>query len=121
MKCKNCGAEIIDKSNFCEFCGSQISADMKKEQEYLNKKVCPNCSSSNVNYTRENQGELNGKKSKRILYRTVGVCNDCGFTWYADVNSKKSNNSDKKLGFGFWAGFLFSPCLLQLFYFVKKI
>lgn len=96
MKCKNCGAEI-GKANFCEFCGSQILADMKKEQEYLNKKGCPNCNSNNINYHRENQGEVKGKNSKHIIHRTVGVCKDCGFTWYADYHGNKSNNSDKKI------------------------
>ena len=88
MKCQNCGAEI-GNSKFCEYCGSQITADMQKEQEQLNKKGCPKCGSSNISFKRENQGEVRGKNSKRVIHRTVGVCKDCGATWYADGEAKK--------------------------------
>ncbi len=51
MKCANCGAEIPNTSNFCEYCGSQISVEMKKEQEQLKKEGCPKCGSSNIAFT----------------------------------------------------------------------
>ncbi len=88
MKCQNCGAEI-GNNKFCEFCGSQITADMQKEQEQLNKKGCPKCGSSNITFRRENQGEVRGKNSKQVIHRTVGLCKDCGATWYADGEVKK--------------------------------
>ena len=47
MRCPNCGAEI-GNSEKCEYCGSAISVDMKKEQEILNKKGCPKCGSTNI-------------------------------------------------------------------------
>ena len=81
MKCPSCGGEI-GNSKFCQFCGSQISYDMKREQEQLNKAGCPKCGSSNIQFNRENQGEVRGKYSKQIVHRTVGFCKDCGFTWY---------------------------------------
>ena len=40
MRCPNCGAEI-GTSNTCEYCGSTITSEMKKEQEILNKRGCP--------------------------------------------------------------------------------
>jgi hypothetical protein len=88
MKCPNCGAEI-GAAKSCDYCGSQISAEMQKEQEQLNKSGCPKCSSTNITFKRENQGEVRGKNSKQVIHRTVGYCNDCGATWYADSTEKK--------------------------------
>lgn len=81
MKCTSCGAEIKDKSKFCEFCGSQITYDMQREQEQLNKAGCPKCGSSNVTFTREKQGELKGKNGTAVVRTTIGLCKDCGYTW----------------------------------------
>ena len=92
MRCPNCGAEI-GNSDKCEYCGSFISSDMKKEQEILNKKGCPKCGSTNVKYSRENHGEVKGKSSKTIVHKTVGICNDCGYTWYPNVDEKKKKKT----------------------------
>ncbi len=81
MKCPNCGAEI-GTSKFCQYCGTQISIEMQKEQEQLNKLGCPKCGSTNIQFKRENQGEVRGKNSKQVIHRTVGFCKDCGATWY---------------------------------------
>lgn len=86
MKCQNCGAEIGDKT-VCEFCGSQITAEMQKDQEMFNRSRCPKCDSTNVKFSRENQGEVRGKNSKKVIHTTVGVCKDCGHTWYPNGNS----------------------------------
>ena len=92
MRCPNCGAEI-GTSNTCEYCGSTITSEMKKEQEILNKSGCPKCGSTNIKFTRENHGEVNGKNSKKIVHKTVGVCNDCGYTWYLDVVEPKKRKT----------------------------
>lgn len=88
MKCKNCGAEIEANSKMCNFCGSQISVDMIKEQELLNMSGCPKCGSTNIQFRRENQGEVRGKNYKQIVHRTVGFCKDCGETWYSSSESE---------------------------------
>ncbi len=88
MKCPSCGAEI-GGAKICDYCGSQITGEMQREQERLNKKGCPKCGSGNISFRRENQGEVNGKKSKQVIHRTVGVCSDCGATWFADSEVKK--------------------------------
>ena len=88
MKCSNCGAEISN-TKFCEFCGSQITADMQKEQEQLNKIGCPKCGSTNIKFAREKLGEERGKKGTQIIRTTTGVCNDCGYTWQTQVVPKK--------------------------------
>lgn len=92
MRCPNCGAEI-GNSDKCEYCGSYITSDMKKEQEILNKKGCPKCGSTNIKFSRENHGEVQGKGSKKIVHKTVGVCNDCGHTWYPDVDEPKKRKT----------------------------
>ena len=92
MRCPNCGAEI-GNSDKCEYCGSAISSEMRKEQEILNKKGCPKCGSTNVKFTRENHGEVSGKSSKTIVHKTVGICNDCGYTWYLEVEQPKKRKT----------------------------
>ncbi|MBQ3404278.1 MAG: hypothetical protein IJG63_02525 [Oscillospiraceae bacterium] len=87
MKCHNCGAEIGD-SRVCEFCGTQISSDMLREQELFNKKGCPKCGSTNVTFSREKQGEIRGKGGSAVLRSTVGVCKDCGYTWKTSDGSE---------------------------------
>lgn len=74
MKCPNCGADVI--GNTCEFCGSQLS------ETVVTKACCSKCGSSKVTFKRENAGEYRNGKSKRIVHRTVGYCQDCGNTWY---------------------------------------
>ena len=91
MVCPNCGAEIGNNTS-CEFCGTQITLDMQRTQEQLNKSGCPKCHSTNIQFKRENQGEVRGKNSKHIIHKTVGFCKDCGHTWFpTDVNQE--NNS----------------------------
>lgn len=53
MKCSNCGGEIENNAKFCTFCGSQITVEMQKEREQLNKSGCPKCGSTNVTFNRE--------------------------------------------------------------------
>lgn len=92
MKCPSCGAEI-GNTRKCEFCGSQISAEMQMEQERLNKRGCPQCGSSNITFKRENQGEVRGKNSKQVIHRTVGFCKDCGYTWIPNVATPNNKSS----------------------------
>ena len=98
MKCPSCGAEV-GTSKYCEFCGSQMSYTMQREQEQLNKKGCPECGSSNIRFNRENQGELRGKNTKRVIHRTVGFCADCGATWYPN---SAANEAPKKRRTWLW-------------------
>ncbi len=81
MKCPNCGAEI-ENVKVCQFCGTHITAEMQREQERINKAGCPKCGSSNIEFKRENQGEIRGKKTRTIVHQTIGFCKDCGYTWY---------------------------------------
>lgn len=88
MKCPNCGAEI-ESGKFCEYCGAQLSSEMLKEQEQLQKQGCPKCGSTNVSFHRENQGEIKDKNKKVVVHETVGVCKDCGYTWTTTETPKK--------------------------------
>lgn len=80
MKCPSCGAEISNNRE-CEFCGTQITFNMRRDQEQVNKAGCPQCHSINIQFKRENQGEIRDKKSKQVVHKTVGFCKDCGYTW----------------------------------------
>lgn len=101
MKCPNCGADIDVQSKKCMYCGAFITSDMRKEREMVLKEGCPKCGSSNIQFKRERQGEVkrrNNKKEKRkIVYKTVGLCNDCGYTW--DAATKGTNSSAEKSSF----------------------
>lgn len=95
MKCPNCGAEIEANSRKCSYCDSPITAEMQHENELLQKKGCPKCNSTNVTFSRENQGELRGKNAKKIVHKTVGLCKDCGYTWYLDADGSGSSKPRK--------------------------
>lgn len=115
MKCPNCGAEV-NNTKFCEFCGSQITQDMQKEQEQINKQGCPKCGSSNITFKRENQGEVRDKSSKTVIHKTVGVCKDCGYTWFAN-----GENEPKKRKTWLWVlGWIFIFPLPLTLILVKK-
>ena len=92
MKCLSCGAEI-GTSTVCPYCDTQISSDMRSDQEILNKEGCPKCHSTNIQFRREEQGEVNSKNGYRRVYKTVGLCNDCGYTWYPESEYKPSQGS----------------------------
>lgn len=91
MKCKNCGAEI-GSGRFCQFCGTQITSNDRRERDELNKQGCPKCGSANISFSREIQGEVRDVSSKQIVYKTVGVCRDCGHTWFPDEPSRPPGN-----------------------------
>lgn len=92
MKCPSCGADIESNSKKCSYCGASITYSMRREQEQVNKEGCPKCGSSNIQFKRENHGELRGKKSKKIIHKTVGFCKDCGYTWYPSSGNDTSKN-----------------------------
>lgn len=108
MKCQSCGAEIKAGAKFCESCGSQISYEMKKEQEQLNKAGCPKCGSSNVTFNREKQGELRDKNGSAVVRTTVGLCKDCGFTWNTEDNTSRTISTAGKNNIRWWVlGWIF--------------
>lgn len=98
MKCPSCGAET--KGKFCEYCGSEMP------QEKANVGGCPKCGSSNVSFKRERVGTATQSRSQKNVigkgrtghsvsqsaYRTVGLCQSCGYTW----NPNGSNKSGRK-------------------------
>ena len=92
MKCPNCNAEIDSKSNSCEYCGAEITPDMRRQREKSNMSGCPKCGSTNIQFKRENQGEVRKKNTKKVVHRTVAFCKDCGYTWYPN------NPNEKKKG-----------------------
>lgn len=98
MKCPNCGAEATGK--LCEYCGNELPKDK------ANVGICPKCRNSNITFKRERIETTTHRTShKNILgtgrtghsvsrstYRTVGLCQNCGYTW----NSGVENNTAKR-------------------------
>ena len=96
MKCPSCGAETQGK--FCEHCGSE----MPQEKHQVG--GCPKCGSTNVTFKRERVGTSTRRSShKNILgtgrtgqsvsqsaYRTVGLCQNCGYTWNPNAANQGS-------------------------------
>lgn len=83
-----------NNAKFCTFCGSQITVEMQKEREQLNKSGCPKCGSTNVTFNREKQGELKGKNGTVVVRSTIGLCKDCGYTW-STTNTTQPQKKNK--------------------------
>lgn len=89
MKCPNCGAEIKNNARECEYCGSVVSTEMRKEQDQQNKQGCPKCGSANVAFSREKEGEVSSNGRTVVVRSTVGVCKDCGYTWHPNEQANR--------------------------------
>ena len=119
MKCPSCGAEA--KGKFCEYCGSEIPQekptvnitnnyygdttpqDNIEMENNLGK--CPKCGNSKITFKRERVGTATQSRSRKnyidsgrqgqsvsqSVYRTVGVCQNCGYTWNPNATTKSSS------------------------------
>lgn len=99
MKCPSCGAE--SNGVFCEYCGNEMPKDK------VNIGVCPKCGNGNITFKRERIGTATqhtshknvigtgrtGQSVSRSAYRTVGLCQNCGYTW--NPNSGSTNSGKK--------------------------
>ena len=120
MKCPSCGAETQGK--FCEYCGSEMPKENStvnitnnyyggaapQEQTEVDNNVgkCPKCGNSKITFKRERVGTATQSRSRKnyigtgrqghsvsqSAYRTVGVCQNCGYTW----NPNATNNGSGK-------------------------
>ena len=114
MKCPNCGAET--KGKFCEYCGSEMPQEKvtvnitnnyygdTAQQEHTEVGKCPKCGNSKITFKRERVGTATqshsrknyigtgrqGQSVSQSAYRTVGVCQNCGYTWNPNTTSKSS-------------------------------
>lgn len=100
MKCQYCGAEI-ENLKVCKYCSSRISYNERRELEQVNKSGCPRCKSSAVKFNREYLGDTFDFNSRRKIIKTVGFCQDCGFTWYIDEYHSYNRNmqAEQKLSY----------------------
>lgn len=119
MKCPNCGAESQGK--FCEYCGSEMpqekstinitnnyyNGSVSQENAVVDNNIgkCPKCGNSKINFKRERIATATqshsrknyigtGRKGESVsqsAYRTVGVCQNCGYTWNPNATNKSSN------------------------------
>ena len=118
MKCPSCGAESQGK--FCEYCGSEMPQEKSTisiTNNYYNSSAsqenieidnnigkCPKCGNAKITFKRErvatatqSQSRKNyigsgrqGKSTSQSAYRTVGVCQNCGYTWNPNEINKPS-------------------------------
>lgn len=75
--------------------------------------ICPNCGHSRIMFRREEietttksrlrnnyyafgKGKQRGKAVSQTTYRTVGVCQDCGYTWEADETDETAYGGNKR-------------------------
>lgn len=123
MKCQNCGAEI--QGEMCEYCGSAVSqekttvnitnnyyGDTTRQKNNNDEKSignCPKCGNCKITFRRERIATTSqssshkkyigtGRYSESVsqsAYRTVGICQNCGYTWDPNLN-ETSKKSDKK-------------------------
>lgn len=121
MKCPSCGAETT--GDFCEYCNSELPKNEKWGK-------CPKCGNSSVKFTRERIGSNRNSRSSRGLnkyyndrsttsvkqeyYRTIGVCQKCGYTWQPNVEDSEKTKSH---GFWWWVlVILFFPISLSIWF-----
>jgi hypothetical protein len=118
MKCPSCGAEA--KGKFCEYCGSEMPQEKPtvnitnnyygSTTPYDNTEIestlgkCPKCGDSKITFKRERVGTATQSRSRKnyigsgrqgqsvsqSAYRTVGVCQNCGYTWNPNATTKSS-------------------------------
>ncbi len=122
MKCPNCGGE--NSGNYCQFCGSEMPKRAtpinitnyfygnSDQSNAPNSGCCPKCGSSKIGFKRERSG-TNAKSTSRkkyvgtgrkgtynstANYRTIGLCQSCGYTWSPNSNSSNQvSEKDQKL------------------------
>lgn len=121
MKCPSCGAEV--RGRFCDYCGSEMPQEngtINIVNNYYGDSVvqgynrsnsnavrCPKCGGSRIVFRREQIGTETqshsrkrnigtGRKKKTVSqmnYRTVGICQSCGYTW--STGSTKGHSGGK--------------------------
>lgn len=122
MKCPNCGAET--RKEICEFCGSEMpkpqqsvnitnnyygESPAEEKNESVATGKCPKCGSSKISFKRERVGSATVSSSKKAVlsskrkgqavsqsvYRTIGICQNCGYTWNPNGGDSEKKSSGK--------------------------
>ncbi len=115
MKCPYCGAET--QNDVCEFCGSEIPKDKSTvniTNNYYGNNTstgkCPKCGADKVTFKREKIGTATQSRNRKNTftsgskghavsqnaYRTVGICQNCGYTWDPNVATGAVKKSSSK-------------------------
>lgn len=118
MKCPNCAAEV--RGNFCEYCGSEMPQEkstvnivnnyygdttiQENSENDTNTGKCPKCGNSKITFSRERIATTTQSQSRKNYignsrqrqsvsqssYETVGICQNCGYTWNPYKTAKVS-------------------------------
>ncbi len=116
MKCPNCGAESSNKH--CEYCASEMpqekstinitnnyyseNASNENKDNFTVSEICPRCGGSKITFKREKTTTTThstsrkntigkgrtGQSVSQSAYRTVGICQNCGYTWNPNSTTK---------------------------------
>jgi methionyl-tRNA synthetase len=70
MRCPNCGAEI-GNSDKCEYCGSYISADMKRSRKSSTRKAVLNVEAQISNSIEKTKGKLEERTLRRSFTKQL--------------------------------------------------
>lgn len=134
MKCPSCGAEVQGK--FCAYCGSEMPQEevpinitnnyyggtAPQEHAETSSSKCPKCGSSKILFKRERIGTAVQSKSRKnyidsgrqgqsvshTAYRTIGVCQGCGYTWVPNAgNSAPANKASGRKTWLWVLGWIF--------------
>lgn len=119
MKCPSCGAEV--KGKFCEYCGSEMPQEKSiinitnnyyggtspQENNEIENNIgkCPKCGNSQIAFKRERVSTATqscsrknyigsgrqGQSVSHSVYRTIGVCQNCGYTWESNTSTNTSS------------------------------
>ena len=77
MKCKSCGAELMEGIIFCPECGERNDveeAQKQKEESNVPQKYCPQCGAVNI--------------------QDAGFCVNCGFSFTEDMTPQKKEKKN---------------------------
>ena len=137
MKCPNCGAETQER--VCEFCGSEMPKEketvnitnnyygetpLQEKNADATAGTCPKCGSTKISFKRERVAVStksssrskalgtgrNGSAYSQSSYRTIGLCQNCGFTW----NPNASVQGNEKKGAPIWLWVIGWICIFPL-------
>lgn len=146
MKCPSCGAETKD-AKYCEYCGSELPKRTPNinitnnyygevnNSENTDAGKCPKCHGNKVKFQRERVGSYGSSASRKTFltdtrigvsnrqteYRTVGICQNCGYTWDPNVVEEPPKKKSKGCLWWFLMIYIWPIALSVWFYKTDKV
>ncbi len=124
--CEFCGSELPKEKQNINITNNFYGNNNQENNQQSNSRgsCCPKCGGNTIKFTREKIGTARQGQSKSTVrlvgtgrkgtstsqnaYRTVGICQSCGFTWDATQGSGTTGNNSKKSRTWLWVlGWIF--------------